>query len=59
MGGTEPQDCRPGLETDFVLLQLYPPPYTLHKAFLGEGRKSQFRSLFKNLLMESFRDSQG
>lgn len=42
-GGTEAQDCRPGLETASVLFHLQLCPhliYTLHEAFLGEGRKS-------------------
>lgn len=33
------------------------PILDLHEAFLGEGRKSQLRSLHKNSLMESSRDN--
>lgn len=33
------------------------PILYLHEAFLGEGRKSQLRSLHKNSLMESSRDN--
>lgn len=60
-GGTYRKNLAPRLSARartslcFFHLELYAPSYILHETFLGEGKKSQIKSVHKNLLMENSR----